>query len=237
MFKRIRHPNLLREILEQIEHNVREGSLRKGDKLPTEREWAATLGVSRTTLREAIKSLELLGVVECTQGAGNYIADDLSTSFTLPLSIMFQLERGTIGQIHQFREAIEMAAVLGAAEVATPEQVGELEHICEEMERGNPAQQVAMAALDRRFHKAIALISANPLIITMMNAAEELIQGQIRGARELMLSRADAHSTINCHHRRIVDALRHRNHDEALAAILEHMEYVGTFFSQIADVG
>lgn len=237
MFERIKQPNLLHEILSQIQQNVCEGKLRKGDKLPTERVWASTLGVSRTTLREAVKSLELIGLVECRQGDGNYISGNLTNSFVLPLSIMFQLECGTPLQIHQFREGVEVAAVRAAALTATTEQVTVLADICDTIERGGSALQSTLASLDRKFHMTIAEISGNPLIVTMSNAGEALIENHIRGARDLMMTQVDSFEMVNRQHRLLVDALARHDMDAAVQAISEHMTFIKSFYDRFHGVG
>jgi len=105
MFNRIEKPNILHEILRQFKESIASGQLSKGDKLPSERQMSETFGVSRATIREAIKALELIGLVECVHGNGNYIASNLDYSLVEPLSIMFNLEGGTLAQVQEIRRS------------------------------------------------------------------------------------------------------------------------------------
>lgn len=230
MFEPIKQPNVLPEILRQIKKNVAEGKLKKGDKLPTEREMARVLGVSRTTLREAIKSLEIIGFVECNQGNGNYLSKNLNHSFSEPLSIMFMLEGGTVSQVHEFRQAIETVAVRHAAMAITPPQIQQLEDICEQMENGKARIPLAeMSELDRNFHRSITEITGNSLLITMMNAAESLIQSQIQNVRNVMTEDEKALCIINEQHRAITTAFRNHDPEGAARTISKHMDFVQEF--------
>ena len=230
MFEPINQTDLSKELLRQLEQKVQEGKLKKGDKLPSEREWAASLKISRATLKEAIRALELIGIIESSQGDDNYLSNNIENTFLDALSIIFQLEGGTLQQIHSFRKAMEIAAIQEAAERITPQQVKMLSAICDKLEQGNIAFHEFFSSLDQRFHMIIIQISSNPLIKTMMKAAEHLIQNQIRSAREKMENEVLAHEKINSQHRDIVNALRNGDGQEAARAMQRHMDYTSTFY-------
>lgn len=227
MFEAIRQPNLLKEIFRQIKENVRGGKLTKGTALPSEREWAATLGVSRTTLREAIKAMELVGLLDCVQGSGNYIPDNLSHALSEPVSVMFMLEGGTAAHILEFRQAVEITSARRAAQGITAERLDELEAIAAEMARESDPDR--LARLDQRFHMLIVEQTGNPLIISMMNAAESLIQEQIHSARELLMQDSQALCKIQEQHLSLIAALRENNPRAATGAIIEHLDFVSDF--------
>ena len=230
MFVPVSQPETLKEILQQIEKNVLDGKLKKGDKLPAEREWAATLGISRTTLREAVKSLELIGLIRCTQGADCYITNNLESSFTVPLSIMFQLEGGTSKQIHSFRKSMESAVIQEAAACITDTQIKMLEAICDKLEQDDLSFEEFFTVLDQRFHRIIMQASANPLLAIMMNAAENLITNQIRTVREKMKSDPGAVTQINSQHREIIAALKSSDQSKAEQAMQKHLDYTAGFY-------
>ena len=79
MFKEIRDERAFNGILNQIIENIQNGSLKAGDALPAERTMAEIMGVSRPAVREALRALELLGIVKPVPGGGNYITEDLAT--------------------------------------------------------------------------------------------------------------------------------------------------------------
>ena len=91
MFKEIGDERAFNGILNQIIENIQNGNLKAGAALPAERTMAETMGVSRPAVREALRALELLGIVKPVPGGGNYITEDLDTWLIEPLSILFKL--------------------------------------------------------------------------------------------------------------------------------------------------
>ncbi|MGE4486183.1 MAG: FadR/GntR family transcriptional regulator [Oscillospiraceae bacterium] len=233
MFSTIDQPDLIRGIFAQIKENIRSGSLKKGDALPSERELAATFGVSRNTLREAIKSLQLIGLIECVQGAGNYVSTNLSHSLSEPFSVMFMLEDGSAGDILQFRQAIEIVAARHAAVCLTDGDISTLDVLAVQMSL--ETEPKAISDLDTLFHLSIIEHTANPLIITMMNAAEVLVEEQIYAARVNLMSDRDALSQINAQHRKLLDTFRAHDPDGSVAAITDHLEFVKDYMLPLTD--
>ena len=89
MFKQITSNKVNFQIMTQIKESIKSGQLKRGDRLPSERNMSESLGVSRATVREAIRSMELIGLVNCVQGEGNFIAETFDNSLNEPLSLMF----------------------------------------------------------------------------------------------------------------------------------------------------
>ena len=89
MFTSIDKGKVYLEIMRQIKEGIRSGQLKKGDRLPSERQMAEQLRVSRATVREAIRSLEIMGLINCVQGEGNFIPKNLDNSLTEPMSLIF----------------------------------------------------------------------------------------------------------------------------------------------------
>lgn len=224
MFTKIEQPGLLKKIVAQIKHNIAIGRLTKGDKLPSERQMRAMFGLSRATIREAIKALNTLGVIECSHGSGNYISSNLSNSLTEPLSIMFMLEDGHAVHTLELRRAIEFAAAGSAARNIDSSGLERLRSLCMSIE-GSPDEN-EKAMYDFQFHYEIARASRNPLLMVLLNAVETLVSEHIQDARASILKARDKEDTINRQHRSIVDALS--VHDPALAekAVLAHMELI-----------
>jgi len=224
MFNRIERPRVLNEILEQFKQNIVNGQLKKGDRLPSERQLAEMLGVSRSMIREAVKSLEMIGLIDCVQGGGNFIASDMRDSLVEPLSIMFLLNGSDIIEVQQFRRALEIASVRLAAKRINGHDLAELDKICKTLE--SSAEKVDHDSIDQTFHRIIAHASGNSLLITTHNAASVLIQNQIRDVRNVILSEHDNLHQVNNQHRSIYEALRIGNADKAVAAMTHHMDYI-----------
>jgi len=227
MFTKIEQPDILDKIVGQIKENIAAGRLQKGDRLPSERQLVETFGLSRATIREAIKALEMLGLVDCAHGSGNYISSNLSQSLSEPLSIMFLLERGTEAQTYQLRRSLEFATVGLAARYADSRESEVLLALCEAVEGGRT--ELEKTSLDRQLHMEIARASKNPLLITLLNACETLIEANITGARAQIIRRLSNDNIINVEHREIVEAIIARDIERAERAMLKHMDTVAEF--------
>lgn len=221
------------QILDLITDSIVNKELKLGDRLPPERQWAEQLGVSRATVREAIRALEMFGLVSCRQGEGNFVSDNLKTALTQPLSLLFWLHDGDDMDIHDFRQALEIQAAQLAAERATEEDVAELREI-EEAMAGEKDNQEA-ANLDKQFHDTIGRISRNCLIRNTMGSAAGLMELVIREARTAILEREQDLDVINFQHHQILEAIA--AHDSRLASkrMLEHMMYIEDFLGEFKD--
>lgn len=224
MFTKIEPPGLLRKIVDQVKQNIASGNLKKGDKLPSERQMSEMFGLSRATIREAIKALNTLGIIECSHGSGNYISSNLSNSLTEPLSIMFMLEGGHPGHTLELRRAIEFAAAGSAARNIEETELAHLRALCDCIEASTDENE--KARYDFQFHREIARASGNPLLIVLLNAVETLISEHVHDARASILKDSSKEDIINRQHRDIVDALSRSSPEEAEKAVLAHMELI-----------
>ena len=111
MFKPVKNMKVYEQVVDQIKEMVRIGQIKKGDKLPTERVMAEELQVSRTSIREAMRALEVVGLIESRQGAGNYIREEFDDVLLEPLSIVFMLQNGTNKDIFELREVLELSTI------------------------------------------------------------------------------------------------------------------------------
>lgn len=226
MFTKIEQPDMLRKIIGQIKQNIAEGRLQKGDRLPSERQMVEMFGLSRATIREALKALEMLGLIDCAHGSGNYISSNLSHSLSEPLSIMFMLENGSVEQTYQLRRSLEFSTAGLAATQADGQSIANMRQLCRLIESSQVEAQKALH--DRRLHMEIARASKNPLLVTLLNACEELLSEHIRDAREQIVKSLHNDSQINAQHRALVDAIEAHDPAAAEQAILQHMELIAT---------
>lgn len=224
MFKRIEQPSITQEIMRQIKQQIAQGTLKKGDRLPSERRLAEMFGISRASTREALKVLEMMGLVKCVQGSGTFIGGSMESSLTQPLSVMFLLEQGSLSQVLEIRRALEVTAAALAAQYADADVTQELERLCAQIE-AQPDEQLRVQA-DRAFHYTIARAAQNPLLSTMLNASSVLIENLIADARQRMLGSSTMGAEINMQHRSIVSAIKSKNAPMAEAAMRAHMDAI-----------
>ncbi len=227
MFKEIAHTKIYLLILEQIKENIIEGNLKSGDRLPSERQWAEQLGVSRATIREAIRALEMIGLVVCQQGEGNFIAENFEDTLTQPLTIMFWLSKGELREVQELRRALETEAAKLAAQKMTPERYASLEKLCDAIE--TETDEAVRAELDKRFHYEIAMASENKMIHNVLLSSATLIEALIKDIRIAILSDQERGPMIDTQHRNILNALKSKAPLNAAFAMSQHMDLIDGF--------
>lgn len=217
----IRRNRLYQGIVDQIEGLLQRGELRSGDQLPPERSLAEQFQVSRASVREALRSLELLGIVETRPGGGTFVRHASADVVARPLSSL--ISRGhRIADVIEVRGLIEPAIAEHAARRISDAEIGELRGVLEAQERKIAAGE-PYADEDTRFHELIGQAARNELLVTML----AVIWDVLRASREEWLqTNARAHASVDTH-RRILAALEKRDPEAARAAAAEHIHAVG----------
>ena len=126
MLNPVKNIKVYEAIIEQIKDSVKNGELKSGDKLPSERELAEKLQVSRTSVREALKALSMLGLIDSKHGDGNFIKSNVEDCLLEPLSVVFLLIGNRNEEIFQLRRIIEPEAAAIAANNITEYELNEL---------------------------------------------------------------------------------------------------------------
>lgn len=233
MFQQINTNKVYTQIIDQIKDSIRKGELKKGDRLPSERVMSEQLGVSRATVREAIRSLEMMGLVECIQGEGNFITNNLENTLVEPISMMFILNHGKINEINELRRALELESVKVATHKISEGSIRKLEELCLIIETSK--EEAVRAEADSQFHYEIAKASGNILIINILNAASFLIEGLIKDIRlKIMVNEENVHK-INLQHRSILKAIKLRDAEKAVSNMHKHMDFINSFIEEYND--
>lgn len=154
-----RRGNLVSMLAESLEREIVEGRYRPGDQLPTEAAMAATAGVSRTVVREAVASLRAAGLVETRQGAGAFVLPHVRRPAGLPGIEPNQLE--DIIAVLELRLAVEVEAAALAAARRTPEDIAHLDEALAAFEADHDHEDSGLDA-DLDFHQAVAAATKNP---------------------------------------------------------------------------
>ncbi|MBP5378528.1 MAG: FadR family transcriptional regulator [Ruminococcus sp.] len=162
-----------RKTIDYILDLIRSGMLQVGDKLPTERSISEKLGISRNTVREALRGLEILGIVNGKQGSGNYLTDNISDSIASAMDIMLLMNRTSKEEICSFRRSMEktVCSYLVAKGCSADNKlkiVAALNRLKDS--EGTEEQTVA----DRDFHYSLINATENSFWITFMNAVSEV---------------------------------------------------------------
>jgi len=224
VFVPVKSKKVYEHVIEQIQNMVMTGVLKKGDKLPSERELVEQLGVSRASIREAIRALEMIGLVESRQGEGNFIGGDINSSFFEPLSVMFMLNGGKPEEILELRRVIELESVALAAENISDKQSDELIGLMDRFRQAG--EEAERAAIDKAVHDKIAEIGGNSLILILLHTISSLLETFIRDARGMILRDEANHEQLLTQHQKICDAVIAKDAQEAVKAMSEHLETI-----------
>src|ERR1700678_2508603 len=222
VYKVVRTSRLYEQIVQQIEESVLNGSLKPGDQLPAERELAQRLGVTRTAVREAVKTLREKGLVEAYSGRGTFITDGTSQAARESFDLMVK-----IGQqegspfLAELRLILEPGiAALGAVR-AKEEDVATMREAVLVMDRAQKDPDVYIEA-DLDFHLALAEAAANPLILSLIDS----IVGLLREQRMKIFNVEGGPQRGQNHHKRILEAVERRDPEMARAGMRAHLEQV-----------
>lgn len=198
---------------------IADGDLQAGDRLPSESELCESLGVSRSSLREAIRTLSALGVVETRHGSGTYVgalrASDLISTLSLTVGLL-PLE--SMLELYELRRVLESHAAAQAAARADGEIVAELTRLLEELE--GTFDDDEQSELDHRFHMAVARLAGNPALASLT----EVLRGRSRSYRIFLTEDAQEIKRLSdAGHRAILAAIERRDPVSAGAAAAAHV--------------
>lgn len=207
------------KVIDYIKNQIRVGNLKIGNKLPAERELSELLGVSRNSVREAIRTLDIMGVISSQQGAGNYLTGNFENSLMESLSMMFLLKQTDYQEISQLRRALEMQALLLAVDNITDEEIEKIKNIIAQLEQKSEADNVI---LDKQLHYNIALASKNILIINILDALSEILDHFIVDLRREIQSSDEGKIVLNEAHYGMVESLIKRDKKLAYESINKH---------------
>jgi GntR family transcriptional regulator, transcriptional repressor for pyruvate dehydrogenase complex len=220
-FGKVEKSVLSDQIADRILQMIRGRQLNPGDKLPPERELAAMMNVSRPALREALRGLSMMNIIEIRQGAGAYVTMLETAQLVEHLNFVFALDDSTLLQLFDARKIIEVGLIELAAQRITDEDIARLEQsVALSAQSSNDLETFLQADLD--LHMQIAQIARNPILARFMESIHQLgIASRRRTAR---LDGVTERSTAD--HRRIVAALKARDVAGARQAMLDHLANV-----------
>jgi GntR family transcriptional repressor for pyruvate dehydrogenase complex len=219
-FEVIRRNKVYEEVARQIERLIVK-KLQPGDKLPSERELAEMLGVSRSSIRDAIRSLELVGLVEPRQGAGTIVRETSAESLANPFGNALKRRRELVSELLDFRKMLEPPLAARAATHASAEEILEMEEILQRQEE-KQVQGDAAVAEDAEFHYSVALASGNSVVLKVLDILMDLLRDT--RARSLQLEGRPQKSLVG--HRRILAAIKRHDAEAAKSAMRRHIEDV-----------
>ena len=225
-FKPIKAKKIYEEIVEQIKQLMAGGDLKPGDRLLPERELAERLQVSRASVREAIRALEMMGFVDIRPGEGTFVRDTNTNDIIQPLAMFLAVEKSSLLEMFEIRRIFEAAAAGMAAERASEDEVLQIGAALEDMQQSFNVQDSEKGEeYDTRFHYAIAEATHNSLLIRLFRTISEDFSRAISVARRQLYTDEHNPRTIIDQHRRIYEAIKIHSPEIAAKCMLEHVNY------------
>jgi GntR family transcriptional regulator, transcriptional repressor for pyruvate dehydrogenase complex len=211
------------QLAEALLRRIRSERMRPGDKLPTEAELSSEFGLSRTVVREAMRSLVARGIVDVRAGSGAVVAEVEAEAAAESLALFLEGRPDSdYDAMHEVREALEVRSARCAALRATPADITRLEASHEAMVARIDSPDIeALALADVSFHASLAAASKNEILRTMLDAFRPVLMRP----REVNLVEEPARTEAVESHAAILAAVRDRDPEAAEEAMRQHMAY------------
>ena len=221
-FDNVKSISISDTVAEEIERNILAGKLLAGNKLPPERELADQFNVSRPSIREAINKLQAKGMVRKVPGGGNYIVDNMGSSFADPLLELMSQDENTTFDILELRFAVESLSAYFAAKRATQAQKDKILLKFELLEQAHTESQPEKeAAADVAFHLAIAEASNNPVLVHLMRNLLNVLHSSI--IDYLNIATPESHDSLPDEHRNIMESIINSDSSSARECMRKHI--------------
>lgn len=216
------HPIARRALHQQVAESLRElifeGKIQRGEALPPERELAKQFGVSRATVREALRTLQMWGLVEARQGGGNYVCVPSIEHITTPLATIIQHNRQLRDELMDARIIVEPAVCWLAAQRRTESDLAAIEAILQRQRRRVEQGELAVEE-DTAFHLALAEATHNQVVPRLIATINDLLlESRLRSLRTPDRPRRSLEG-----HLHIAAALRAGDADTARQAMHDHI--------------
>lgn len=227
LFEPIAHESVADAVVHQIEGLIISGVLKEGRKLPSERELAELLDVSRPKLREALKTLEERGLTRAQHGDGTFIAPLIGSAMSKPLIELYQRHIGAFYDYLEYRREQEGFAAMLAAERATDVDKQIIQQIIDSMKKAHELNDEEQSMkLDIDLHVSIVDASHNTTLAHMMQSIYELTSSGVFYNREYLRSVDSNGDALLAQHLKLGNAVLDGNPQLARTAAYEHLDFV-----------
>ena len=233
--KPIKPKRISDQVFDQIRELIYRGTLKPGEKLMTERELSEAMGVSRTTVRDAIQRLSAMGLIVQKQGKGTYIRE-IDTSPENPFAQAMETQNASLKDLLEVRMALECNATAMAAKRADETDIKALDQSIKEMKMEVESGRLGTQA-DTGFHMAIAYAAKNPLHILIMRNFYDYLFHNIRENLSCLYQDPQNIKEILRQHTDILDSIKTRDAEKAHRAMHRHINYLMDYFNQHPEEG
>jgi GntR family transcriptional repressor for pyruvate dehydrogenase complex len=226
MPEKIARANLGDLIAEKIRENIINGKLKPGEKLPPHEVLCQDWGVSRVSLRDALKKLANIGLIEIHHGRGTFVSTGNKVPFERQLQFLTPLDQETIFELMESRKVIETSLARFAAERYRDDEIKELKFHLEEMRMTiQDDDSLKFAISDFHFHKTIGKLAKNKILLMMLENVQDLIREQQREMFAYELERGNRRIDKSFEeHEEIYQMIEENKPDEAADKMLKHIQ-------------
>jgi GntR family transcriptional repressor for pyruvate dehydrogenase complex len=204
-------------LVRRFQEMLRDGLLRQGSRLPPERDLAAHFNVARSSLRQALKVLEVMGVITQKVGDGSYLNTDSSAILAVPMEFLFLLDDTSVGELTELRLLIEPGLARLAAERATADDIALLRQSIHDFESSG-GDNLRIVSSDLLFHRAIFQASKNGPATSVFHSIHRAMAKMILVTSQLV----DLEHTL-AFHKPIMQAIERRDGNRAARLMAEHL--------------
>lgn len=224
LYRAVKTSRLYEQIVQQVEGSILKGQLKPGDQLPAERDLAQRFGVSRTAVREAVKTLREKGLVEAYSGRGTFVTNGTSQAIRQSLDLMIRINQPDgSANLAELRFVLEPEIAGLAAPRIEDQLLATMREAVAIMDR-NLRDPDAYVEADLDFHLALAEAVGNPLILSLLDS----IVGLLREQRSRIFNIEGGPERGQFHHKRILAAIEQRDPVAAREAMRAHLQQVLT---------
>ena len=209
-------------VINRITDGIIRGELKPGDKLPTEYELAESLGVGRNGIREAIKILEYMGIVDIKHAEGTFVTNEFNPNIFNPLLYGIVLEADSGIQMYYYRESFDMGVMLLDIEIASDESIQEIEKAFNKLETAMKRESPDCDEIidcDLEFHSSYYAATQNPMIIAQGDMVNRVTQYTRRRNMQKIIERGELSRSLESH-RQLLNTIKFRDTNNLHEALI-----------------
>jgi GntR family transcriptional repressor for pyruvate dehydrogenase complex len=226
MFKPIKAQKNYEEIIKQVKKLIIDGNLHPGDKLPSERELAERLEVSRTSVREAFSALEMMGIININPGEGSFVKQASYDVMFAQMSFLMRVNaEGDLTNLLEARKLLEVEITALAAAKATYSDLDFIKKALADIDAEIKSGGIGNVQ-DFSFHMAIAKAANNPILFLLMNTISNILANDLKNLSEKLFSIKNMPALLNDAHRKIYEAIEKKDSLLARERMTEHLDFV-----------
>lgn len=207
-------------VVERLQMLLEKKILKPGSKLPPEPEMCRLLGVSRPSLRQAYKAMDILGVIRAVPGDGTYINESTSKVLSVPLTFLMLMKKISVDDVFEFRILLEVNLARRAATHVSEQELAAMQELLDTMTASlTPEGSERYLEAEYEFHNCVARAARNPLLLEIIS----MVGGVLWETRKELVNFVPDRSEDFKEHQRIYDSIAAHNPEEAAEAMHRHL--------------